>query len=115
MSGEFFETWVVAEVYKSYLNAGLRPPVFYYRDTNKREIDLLLYEDGIVYPVEIKKAASPTKATKNFSALAPLKEAPADGEAATVCTGVGAGAVVCMAQDLIPIDRSNWYVPAWII
>ena len=117
MSGEFFETWVVAEVYKSYLNAGKRPPLYFYRDSNKKEIDLILYENGTVHPIEIKKGAAPQNATKNFSVLAPIEREPETDEfgAAHLKTTIGTGAVVCLASDLIPIDRKNWYVPAWCI
>lgn len=117
MSGAFFETWVVGEIYKSYLNAGKRPPLFFYRDSNKKEIDLIIARDGAVYPIEIKKGSAPANATKNFSALAPIEKEPEQDEfgAAHLKTTVGAGAVVCLASDLLPIDRKNWYVPAWII
>ena len=117
MSGEFFETWVVSEIYKSYLNAGKRPPLYFYRDSNKKEIDLILYQNGIVNPVEIKKSAAPANAVKHFSVLKPIEREPDADEfgAAHLKTTIGAGAVVCMASDLIPIDRKNWYVPAWII
>ena len=117
MSGEFFETWVVSEVYKSYLNAGKRPPLYFYRDSNKKEIDLILYENGTVHPIEIKKGAAPQNATKNFSVLAPIEREPETDEfgAAHLKTTIGTGAVVCLASDLIPIDRKNWYVPAWCI
>lgn len=117
MSGTFFETWVVGEIYKSYLNAGKRPPLFFYRDSNKKEIDLIIARDGAVYPIEIKKGSAPANATKNFSALAPIEKEPEQDEfgAAHLKTTVGAGAVVCLASDLLPIDRKNWYVPAWII
>ncbi len=117
MSGEFFETWVVSEVYKSYLNAGKRPPLYFYRDSNKKEIDLILYENGTVHPIEIKKGAAPQNATKNFSVLAPIEREPETDEfgAAHLKTTIGTGAVICLASDLIPIDRKNWYVPAWCI
>ena len=59
MSGEFFETWVVSEIYKSYLNAGQKPPLYFYRDSNKKEIDVIIYQDGTVFPVEIKKSSAP--------------------------------------------------------
>ncbi len=111
MSGMFFETWVVSEIYKSYLNAGQRPPLFYYRDSNTREIDLLIFGDDTVYPVEIKKSANPgSAAVKHFGALRPLK----DGKN-PLKTGVGTGAVVCLAGTLRPIDNDNWAVPAWLI
>ena len=56
MDGAFFETWVVSEIYKSYLNQGKsQPPLYFYRDSNKKEIDLIIYQDGVVSPIEIKK------------------------------------------------------------
>lgn len=61
MSGAFFESYVFAEIYKSYLNAGKEPPVYYYRDKDQKEIDLLIYQNGVLSPIEIKKAASPVK------------------------------------------------------
>lgn len=107
MSGAFFETWVVSEIYKSYLNAGRKPPLYFYRDSNKKEIDLIIYKDGIVYPIEIKKSSAPQNATKNFSVLKPVTK--------DLKTEIGTGAVVCLSSDLLPIDRNNWYVPAWLI
>lgn len=103
MSGAFFETWVVSEIYKSYLNAGKRPPLYFYRDSNKKEIDLIIYQNDTVYPIEIKKSSSPKNAIKNFSVLSPLKST------------IGEGAVICLSSDLLPIDDKNWYVPAWLI
>ena len=76
MSGAIFESYVFSEIYKSYLNAGKEPPIYYYRDKDQKEIDLLIYQNGILSPVEIKKAASPGKsATKNFHVLKPARTA----------------------------------------
>lgn len=118
MSGEFFETWVVGEIYKSYLNVGKKPPMYFYRDSNKKEIDVILYRDGIVHPIEIKKGSAPKNATKNFSVLKPVEQEPqtdAFSGASHLKTEIGMGAVVCMASDVLPIDKKNWYVPAWLI
>ncbi|WP_400259847.1 ATP-binding protein [Candidatus Methanomassiliicoccus intestinalis] len=116
MSGAFFESFVFSEIYKSYLNAGRDPPLFYYRDKDQKEIDLLIYQNGTIYPIEIKKAASPGKiAVKNFHALEPLKSPEKFGELNALKVNVGTGSVVCMANDLIPVDGNNWYVPAWLI
>ncbi|MCR5150665.1 MAG: ATP-binding protein [Clostridiales bacterium] len=117
MSGAFFETWVVSEVYKSYLNSGRRPPLYFYRDNNKKEIDLIIYADGVVHPLEIKKSTAPVQATKNFSALKPIAEEPTHegGAVSYIKTAIGNGGVICMASDLIPVDRSNTLIPAWII
>lgn len=119
MDGQFFETWVISEIYKSYLNFGKQPPLFFYRDSNRKEIDLLIYQDGIVTPIEIKKGSAPKNATKNFSVLKPIEQEP-DKDAifsgtAHLKTKIGTGAVICMPTDIIPIDKKNWYVPAWII
>ena len=61
-----FETFVVSEILKSYSNEGrdYRFSIFYYRGKDKRvsgenEIDLVIEEDGILYPVEIKMTGNP--------------------------------------------------------
>ena len=116
MSGAFFESWVFSEIYKSYLNAGKEAPLYYYRDKEKREIDLLVYESGTLYPIEIKKSASPGKETiKHFKALNPVTEPERFGGLEQFKTEIGIGSVVCLANDLLPIDNNNWHVPAWLI
>ena len=119
MSGAFFETWVVGEIYKSYLNAGKKPPMYFFRDNNKKEIDVILYQDGILNPIEIKKSTAPKGAIKNFSVLKAVEKKEAEEgepqEAARMKQTVGTGAVVCMASDVMPIDKKNWYIPAWLI
>ena len=116
MSGQFFETFVFSEICKSWLNAGKEPPVYYYRDKERREIDLLLLRDGMLCPVEVKKSASPgTEAVRNFKALDPLEQSGRFDAVEDLKVGVGNGAVVCMAGDLLPIDRKNMAVPAWMI
>lgn len=116
MSGAFFESYLFSEIYKSYLNAGKEPPVYYYRDKDKNEIDLLLYENGTLYPIEMKKSASPGRdAIKNFKLLKPATEPEKYGDAGGMKAMIGYGAVICMANELLPIDKNNWIVPAWLI
>ena len=116
MSGAFFESYVFSEIYKSYLNAGKEPPVFYYRDKDKKEIDLLLYQNGVLSPIEIKKSASPGKtAIKNFKVLEPITKESVFGGLESLKVEIGIGSVVCMANDLLPVDDKNWYVPVWLI
>ncbi len=110
MNGAFFETWVVTEIYKSYINMGKNPPLYFYRDSNNKEIDLLICQNATLYPIEIKKGTQPKNATKNFSVLKKFADAD-NGQKALA----GNGAVICLAPDVIPIDRMNCYVPAWII
>ena len=71
MSGAFFETYVVSEIIKSFYNHGIEPNqyIYYYRDIDKKEVDILLVKDGALYPVEIKKGIAPSKPTKNFTVL----------------------------------------------
>ena len=116
MSGPFFESYVFSEIYKSYLNAGKEPPIFYYRDKDQKEIDLLLYQNGVLSPIEIKKSASPGKtAIKNFKVLEPVTKESAFGSLESLKVEIGTGSVVCMANDLLPVDEKNWYVPVWLI
>lgn len=76
MGGAFFETYVVSEVIKSFLNHGEDPKQFlyYYRDIDKKEVDILLVKNDAIYPVEIKKNVSPVKASKNFNVLEKYKK-----------------------------------------
>lgn len=119
MDGAFFETWVVSEIYKSYLNDGERPPLYFYRDQNKKEIDLIIHQNNTVSPIEIKKGAAPKNAVKNFSVLKPIAEEPSEEDRfsgmAHIKTEIGTGAVICLASNVLPIDKKNWYVPAWLI
>ncbi|MCD8121900.1 MAG: ATP-binding protein [Clostridiales bacterium] len=116
MSGAFFESYVFSEIYKSYLNAGKEPPVFYYRDKDKREIDLLLYQNGTLSPIEIKKAASPGKAAiKNFRVLTPASQEENFAGLDSLKVTIGTGSVICMTNNLLPVDENNWYVPVWLI
>ena len=99
-----------------HLNAGKEPPIFYYRDKDQKEIDLLLYQNGMLSPIEIKKSASPGKtAIKNFKVLEPVTREPAFGGLESLNVEIGTGSVVCMANDLLPLDEKNWYVPVWLI
>jgi predicted AAA+ superfamily ATPase len=116
MAGAFFESYVFSEIYKSWLNAGKVPPVYYYRDKDKKEIDLLILQNGILYPIETKKAASPsTDSVKHFNVLNPLEEPEKFGGLAQLKMSIGTGTVICMANDLLPVDKKNWFVPSWLI
>lgn len=104
MSGAFFETFVVSEIIKSYLNEGRRPPVYYYRDSDQKEIDLVIEENGKLQPIEIKKSANPKKnAGRHFRVLHRTGKE------------VLTGSVICMSDDLLPITEANWAVPIWLI
>lgn len=104
MNGAMLENYVVSEIAKTYLNSGKEPYMYYYRDKDAREIDVILEHDGILNPIEIKKTANPgSTLTKVFSLL----------DKASVPRGNGA--VVCMKQSVGVIDRENFIVPVWAI
>ncbi len=103
MDGAFFETYVVSEIVKSYYNSGKPVDLCYYRDIDKKEIDLLIVKGDRMYPIEIKKGKEPAKPDKNFSVLKQLK------------MKVEPGIVLCMTNELIPYNREAWYVPISIL
>lgn len=101
-SGHIFETYVVSEIIKSYANNGkdYKKYLFYYRDEKKKEIDLIIDYENILYPVEIKKGKRPNgECVKNFTVLNKLNYE------------IAPGIVLCMIDQIYPIDRNNYYVP----
>lgn len=104
MAGAFVENLVVSELCKGYINEGLEPPLYYYRDRDGREIDVVIEEDGELHPIEIKKTASPNRAmTRSFSAL----------DRSLVPRGTGA--VICMAERLSALDERTYVIPIWAL
>ncbi|GHU17139.1 ATPase [Betaproteobacteria bacterium] len=104
MNGAILENYVVSEIVKSYRNAGMEPYLYYYRDKDNKEIDILLESDGKLFPLEIKKTATPgNQLTRVFKVLD--KSAMARGT----------GAVLCMAEKLGALDRDNLVVPVWLV
>ena len=85
MAGAFFETYAVSEIIKSFSNRGIEPPVYFYRDKDKTEIDLIICQDDVIYPVEIKKTATPSADdARNFFITERIKN-----------VRVGAATVIC--------------------
>lgn len=101
MSGAILETWVVAELLKSYWHNGRRAPFYYYRDKDQKEIDLLIVQDGIIHPVEIKKSTAPGRdVVRHFAVLKRLG------------LPIGHGAVICLAEHPIPVTATVEAIPA---
>ena len=103
MDGAFLETYVVTEIIKSYYNSGKQPDLYYYRDIDKKEIDLLIEKGDKLYPIEIKKAKNPTHSDKNFDVLKVFKKQ------------IEPGIILCMSDELIPYSRNVWYCPISLI
>ncbi len=116
MSGQFFETYAFGEVYKSFVNAGLRPPLYFFRNNDKREIDILMERDGTLYPIEVKKTASPScKDARNLGALDPVSQSVVPSELASFKRAIGTGCILCMAQDTYPVSERAWAFPIWAV
>ncbi len=99
MDGAFLETYAVTEIVKSYYNAGKQPDLYYYRDIDKKEIDLLAIKPDKLYPIEIKKSKAPNNPDKNFHVLDKFN------------TEVAPGLILCMCDEIIPYKRTVWYCP----
>lgn len=100
MSGAILETYAVSEILKSYLHHGHIPRIYFYRDKEKREIDLLIDENGTLYPVEIKKSAKIRD--NHFYGFSVLKH---------LNVNVGHGAILSFVRDLVPIEQNIDAVP----
>jgi predicted AAA+ superfamily ATPase len=100
MNGAILETWIIAELLKSYYHNGSQAPFYYYRDKDKKEIDLLIILDGIIYPLEFKKTASPGKQDiRHFSVLNKFSLI------------IGPGGLISLAENILPLGETVTAVP----
>jgi predicted AAA+ superfamily ATPase len=100
MSGAILETWVVGEILKSYWHNGLDAPLYFYRDADQQEVDLMVESADTLYPIEIKKTASPShNAKRHFTALNKLAKP------------VGPGAVICFVERDVPLSKNVTAIP----
>lgn len=102
MAGAFFESFVISEIIKSYYNKGIiEPPIYFYRDKDMNEIDLVIEENGTLYPLEMKKHADPQK--KDMYAFDLIDKIP----------GVkrGSGGIICMYDKLVTLKDSDRVIP----
>jgi predicted AAA+ superfamily ATPase len=104
MSGAMLETYVLCELIKSYKHNCMEENISFYRDSNGTEIDFIIEQNGVLYPIEVKKTAMPDKnSCKNFSILNGLGKK------------IGIGAVLCFYESVIPINENVLSVPIWKI
>ena len=104
MSGALLENFTISEIVKSYQNAGRSPYLYFYRDRDAKEIDVVLEENGKLYPLEIKKTAAPDRRITNTFAV--VNRSPLER---------GTGAVLCLAQEFSAFDRDDLIIPIWMI
>lgn len=103
-SGHYYENYVVMELVKNYAYSRSKVNITYYRDSNAKEIDLFVEENGVIHPLEIKKSASPDRReVKKYSVI---------GKASLAR---GNGGIICMCEEPIPIDAENCFIPSNLI
>lgn len=103
-SGCYYENYVVMELVKNYAYSKIKANLSYYRDSNAKEIDVFIEGNDTIHPIEIKKSANPDiRETKKYLFLdkASLKR--------------GNGGIVCMCEEVVPIDQDNCFIPSNII
>lgn len=99
-SGALLENFVISEVAKGYYNSGETPYLYYFRDKDNKEIDLLWEANGTLYPLEIKKTGSPdVRLTKVFNLLEKSGKT------------LGTGGIACLYDNFLPLDKDNYIVP----
>jgi predicted AAA+ superfamily ATPase len=104
MSGAVFENYVVSEIIKSFYNSGINPLLYFYRDRDGKEIDMVLEANGEVHALEIKQTATPLK--KMTDAFRLLDKSPIKR---------GTGAIICMSDTLGALDSKDLIIPAWAV
>ena len=103
-SGHYYENYVIAELLRHYAYGKNKVNLNFYRDNKMKEIDLIIEENGILHPVEIKKSSAPDKsAVKSFSVLKSAERT------------IGVGAVICMSDVVLPLDENTLIVPSNLI
>jgi hypothetical protein len=104
VGGHYFENFVVTQLLKNFAYAPNRASMSYYRDSNAKEIDVIIEQNYLLHPLEIKKSANPGK--RNFKKFTLLDK---------VSVEQGPGGIICMCEEVIPIDTMNCFIPCNLI
>ena len=104
MNGAILENYVVTELLKGYHNNAKDCLLWYYRDKDSREIDMVIESDGQLHPLEIKRSVNPTSGLTDVFRVLDKASVPR-----------GNGAILCMRPTLSAVDQENFIVPIWMI
>lgn len=104
VNGHYFENYVVMELLKYYTYAKAKANLTYYRDSNAKEIDVFVEENNLIHPLEIKKSSNPDRREVKKYAL--LDKTSLER---------GCGGILCMCEEVIPIDDKNCFIPCNLI
>ena len=103
-SGHYFENFVIMEMVKNYAYSPNKANMSYYRDSNAKEIDIFVERSNFIHPLEIKKSANPdNREVRKFNVLD------------KTTTPRGYGGVICMCEEVLPIDEKNCFIPCSLI
>ncbi len=104
VSGHFYENYVVMELVKNYAYGKSKANITYYRDSNAKEIDIIIEENNMIHPLEIKKSANPNnREIKKYEVIDKAN------------LNRGNGGIICMCEEPIPIDKNNCLIPSSLI
>ena len=99
-AGHYLEAYVISDIIKTYNALGKKANIFYYRDKEKNEIDLIFEQNNTLYPFEIKETASPNESMiKNFNKLNGGRKQ------------IGQGGIICLYDTLMPLNNNNYIIP----
>lgn len=103
-SGHYFENHVIIELLKNFSYASSKVNLTYYRDSNAKEIDVFVEQNGVIHPLEIKKSANPDRReVRKYALIDKVK------------VERGSGGIICMCEEIIPIDPQNCFIPCNLI
>lgn len=105
MSGAFFETYIISELIKNYCahNKDPKEEIFYYRDIDQKEIDILIVKQGMIFPIEIKKGNIPKNPAQNFGVLKKYN------------MPISTGLIIDACDKIRPLNGEVYYYPAGLI
>ena len=104
INGAILENYVINEIRKSYLNLGIPFNVYYYRDKEQNEIDLILDYNGVLHPIEIKKTSSTNLRMLKSKEILKKANIP-----------IGQGAIICSSDNISALDKETLIIPIWCI
>ena len=104
INGAILENYTVAEIRKTWLNSAKECLLHYYRDKDTNEIDMVIEADGELHPLEIKKSTNPGTELASVFKVLDKGSVPR-----------GAGAILCLREEISAIDRNTFILPIWMI
>lgn len=104
MNGAILENYVVAELLKTYHNNAKECLLWYYRDKEMHEIDMMIESDGMLHPLEVKRSVNPGNGLIGAFDILNRGSVPK-----------GKGALLCMRSTLSAVNSDNYIIPIWMI